>query len=53
MSESTLDMYYKQPKKEEHGYHFDTVNVMSPESKKNQADFSLYTQQEQKQNIRR
>ncbi len=35
VSQSTLDMYYKQPKKEEHDYHFDTVNVMSPESKKN------------------
>jgi hypothetical protein len=27
-------MYYKYPKKEEYGYHFDTVNVLSKQSKK-------------------
>jgi hypothetical protein len=31
-------MYYKQPKKEEYDYHFDTINVMSPESKKRQTE---------------
>jgi hypothetical protein len=30
--EFAQDMYYKQPKKDEHGYHFGTVNVLPKES---------------------
>ncbi len=32
--EFAQEMYYKYPKKEEYGYHFGTVNVLSKQNKK-------------------
>jgi hypothetical protein len=36
--EFVQDMYHKQPKKDEHGYHFDTVNVLPKEIQKRLAE---------------
>jgi hypothetical protein len=36
--EFAQDMYYKQPKKEEHGYHFGTVDVLPKQSQKRLAE---------------
>jgi len=36
--EFAQDMYYKQPKKDEFGYHFGTVNVLPKESQKRLAE---------------
>ena len=39
--EFVQDMYYKQPNKDDHGYHFGTVNVLPPKTKKSQAEIEL------------
>ncbi len=36
--EFAQDMYYKQPKKDEHGYHFRSVNVLPKQSQKRLAE---------------
>jgi hypothetical protein len=35
-------MYYKQPKKDDDGYHFGTVNVLHPQSRKRLSEIERY-----------
>jgi len=40
--EFAQDMYHKQQKKDDHGYHFGTVNVLDPQIRKRLAEIERY-----------